>query len=113
MSVLSSATSFARKDDSRGHPPKSSFLVMRKARAGAIVYSPQEEKPMRLVNPILCVLAIVATGGVRSFAQAPASSPQPAAQPNMERVTGIGGFFFRASDPKTLAEWYERHLGVT
>ena len=31
----------------------------------------------------------------------------------MERVTGIGGFFFRASDPKALATWYERHLGVT
>jgi predicted enzyme related to lactoylglutathione lyase len=36
----------------------------------------------------------------------------PAAQP-IERVTGIGGFFFRATDPKGLAEWYERHLGVT
>jgi glyoxylase I family protein len=31
----------------------------------------------------------------------------------MEKVTGIGGFFFRASDPKALADWYERHLGVT
>jgi predicted enzyme related to lactoylglutathione lyase len=31
----------------------------------------------------------------------------------MERVTGIGGFFFRAADPKALSEWYERHLGVT
>jgi predicted enzyme related to lactoylglutathione lyase len=31
----------------------------------------------------------------------------------MERVTGIGGFFFRAADPKALAVWYERHLGVT
>lgn len=30
----------------------------------------------------------------------------------MERVTGIGGFFFRAKDPKALAQWYERHLGV-
>lgn len=30
----------------------------------------------------------------------------------MERVTGIGGFFFRATDPATLAAWYERHLGV-
>jgi predicted enzyme related to lactoylglutathione lyase len=30
-----------------------------------------------------------------------------------ERIRGIGGFFFRARDPKTLAEWYERHLGVT
>jgi glyoxylase I family protein len=29
-----------------------------------------------------------------------------------ERVTGIGGFFFRAHDPKTLARWYEQHLGI-
>ncbi len=29
-----------------------------------------------------------------------------------ERVTGIGGLFFRAHDPKTLAQWYQDHLGV-
>jgi glyoxylase I family protein len=31
----------------------------------------------------------------------------------MEKVNGIGGMFFRARDPKSLAAWYERHLGVT
>ena len=31
----------------------------------------------------------------------------------MERVQGIGGFFFRAKDPKKLAEWYQANLGVT
>jgi glyoxylase I family protein len=31
----------------------------------------------------------------------------------MEKVTGIGGLFFRAHDPKGLAKWYEEHLGVT
>ena len=30
----------------------------------------------------------------------------------MERVSGIGGFFFRARDPEALARWYDRHLGV-
>jgi glyoxylase I family protein len=30
----------------------------------------------------------------------------------VERVTGIGGFFFRAEDPDALAEWYEARLGV-
>jgi predicted enzyme related to lactoylglutathione lyase len=30
----------------------------------------------------------------------------------MERVTGIGGFFFRAKDPTALAQWYADHLGV-
>ena len=29
-----------------------------------------------------------------------------------EKVTGIGGFFFRAHDPKGLAQWYQEHLGV-
>lgn len=30
----------------------------------------------------------------------------------MERVAAIGGFFFRAKDPKALAAWYDTHLGV-
>ena len=30
----------------------------------------------------------------------------------MEKVEAIGGFFFRAKDPKALAEWYDRHLGI-
>ena len=29
----------------------------------------------------------------------------------MKRVTGIGGIFFKAQDPKALAAWYQRHLG--
>jgi predicted enzyme related to lactoylglutathione lyase len=29
-----------------------------------------------------------------------------------ERVLGIGGFFFRARDPRALARWYDTHLGV-
>ncbi len=27
-------------------------------------------------------------------------------------VTGIGGIFFRARDPKALSQWYATHLGV-
>lgn len=30
----------------------------------------------------------------------------------MERVNGIGGFFFRATDAAGLAAWYDRHLGI-
>lgn len=30
----------------------------------------------------------------------------------MQRVTGIGGIFFRSADPKALAAWYAQHLGV-
>jgi predicted enzyme related to lactoylglutathione lyase len=30
----------------------------------------------------------------------------------MARVTGIGGVFLRARDPKALAAWYARNLGI-
>jgi len=30
----------------------------------------------------------------------------------MKRVTGIGGIFFKSKDPKALAEWYRKHLGL-
>ena len=30
----------------------------------------------------------------------------------MKRVTGIGGIFFKAADPKALSAWYRDHLGL-
>ncbi|MBI4912142.1 MAG: VOC family protein [Acidobacteria bacterium] len=30
----------------------------------------------------------------------------------MQRVTGIGGIFFKAQDPVALRAWYQRHLGI-
>lgn len=30
----------------------------------------------------------------------------------MKRVTGIGGVFFKAKDPRALGEWYRKHLGI-
>jgi len=31
----------------------------------------------------------------------------------MEKVLGIGGFFFRAADPEALMSWYADNLGVS
>ncbi len=31
---------------------------------------------------------------------------------DQQRVTGIGGVFFKARNPDQLREWYRRHLGV-
>ena len=30
----------------------------------------------------------------------------------MQRVTGIGGIFFKSPDPKRLNAWYREHLGL-
>src|SRR4030095_3580471 len=30
----------------------------------------------------------------------------------MERVTGIGGIFFRAGNPAATGQWYKDHLGI-
>ena len=30
----------------------------------------------------------------------------------MASITGFGGIFLRANDPKALYQWYERHLGL-
>lgn len=30
----------------------------------------------------------------------------------MAKVTGLGGVFFRSSDPAALAQWYGTHLGL-
>ena len=52
----------------------------------------------------------------------PASSPASATatvsnglagETKMEKVTGIGGFFFRAHDPTALGHWYQQHLGIS
>lgn len=54
-------------------------------------------------------------------AQEPVQPTNPSAQAagqhesggtKMEKVAGIGGFFFRAHDPKALANWYLQHLGI-
>ena len=53
----------------------------------------------------------VAIAGAAAVATGAARAPRQAAG-DMERVQGIGGFFFRAKDPKTLTAWYEANLGV-
>lgn len=45
--------------------------------------------------------------GVWTMAERQDASPLPT-----ERVTGIGGVFFKAKDPKTLGAWYTQKLGI-
>lgn len=42
----------------------------------------------------------------------PDRSPPAAGDTQIEKVTGIGGVFFKARDPKKLRAWYRDHLGI-
>ena len=46
----------------------------------------------------------------------PATLAKPAGKHELggtEKVTGIGGLFFRAHDPEALGRWYQEHLGIS
>ena len=53
------------------------------------------------------LLSLVTAFGWPALAKATSSKGS-----EMEKVAGIGGLFFRAHDPKSLAAWYEQHLGI-
>lgn len=61
---------------------------------------------------VLGVLTAAAGSALLPGPLVAASDQTPAPGLPTERVTGIGGFFFRARDPKALAQWYQDHLGV-
>jgi len=42
-----------------------------------------------------------------------ASAADPPTQSNRQKVLGIGGLFFRSENPKRLAQWYEKYLGIS
>jgi predicted enzyme related to lactoylglutathione lyase len=58
------------------------------------------------------VLAAAAGSALLPGSLSVAGQTPTANNPAKETVTGIGGFFFRAHDPKALAQWYQDHLGV-
>ena len=56
-------------------------------------------------------IAVVFAAGFGAGAWAAGRTQQASALP-AERVTGIGGVFFKAKDPKALGAWYQDKLGV-
>ena len=58
--------------------------------------------------------AIVAAVFAAGFISGQITRAQPKEAPYLpaERVTGIGGIFLKAKDPKALGEWYSEKLGV-
>ena len=44
--------------------------------------------------------------------QEPGPSIPATSENQVERVSGIGGIFLKARDPKKMAAWYREHLGI-
>jgi hypothetical protein len=66
-------------------------------------------------NGVQCIAALCGLGASAAKSQTPdpkSSRGVGVQNPPKEVVTGIGGFFFKAKDPKALAEWYATNLGV-
>jgi len=53
---------------------------------------------------------LLAAGCLWSTRSSSQESSKKAAE--MEKVTGIGGVFLKARDPKAMAAWYREHLGI-
>ncbi|MDD4968945.1 MAG: VOC family protein [Paludibacter sp.] len=59
----------------------------------------------------LLILAL-ATSFCFGFAFKTVITEQSNDQPQMKKVTGIGGIFFKCKDPKKMREWYKTNLGL-
>ncbi|HUR44772.1 MAG TPA: VOC family protein [Candidatus Saccharimonadales bacterium] len=63
---------------------------------------------------VLCVgAATTKTNAIAGLEQQESGDTTNKANPvQMEQVTGIGGVFFKARDPKALVAWYRANLGI-
>jgi predicted enzyme related to lactoylglutathione lyase len=68
------------------------------------------ENPTIMKRTILIVLTLATTFGL-GFAFKTITIQQPN-KTTMNKVTGIGGIFFKCKDPKQMKEWYKTHLGL-
>ena len=64
------------------------------------------------MTAVAAVFTIGFSAGIWSATHAQQAPPAPAAPLPAERVTGIGGIFFKAKDPKALGAWYRQALGL-
>ena len=71
--------------------------------AGAAIALPRHVLAMATKTPV---------SSTHSQPPAKAADHHASGVTEMEKVAGIGGFFFRAKDPKALGQWYLDHLGI-
>jgi len=58
------------------------------------------------------LLALIAGGGCAWQPRESGDTTTNGKEIQMEQVTGIGGVFFKVKDPKAMAAWYRKNLGI-
>jgi predicted enzyme related to lactoylglutathione lyase len=66
---------------------------------------------MRIHRLVILLSLVVACGWALQQRES-GDTTTKAKEIQMERVTGIGGVFFKAKDPKAMAAWYRNNLGI-
>ena len=61
---------------------------------------------------VLCVAAATTKTNGGGALQQRESGDTTSNAKEVEQVTGIGGVFFKAKDPKGMAAWYQKNLGI-
>jgi predicted enzyme related to lactoylglutathione lyase len=63
---------------------------------------------------VLCIAAATTktNAGAALAQQEPGDATPKEKEDQVEQVTGIGGVFFKAKDPKGMVEWYRKNLGI-
>lgn len=85
------------------------FVVARIAYLGAYLSNVRGLRPLCWMIGQIGVLIILAQLLIPQPSQ---KNVEPSQEEQMQKVTGIGGFFYRASDGEALVDWYRNMLGV-
>jgi predicted enzyme related to lactoylglutathione lyase len=65
-----------------------------------------------MTKNVFLVMLAVAASFLLGVAFHSVMTADPSGTPGFKRVTGIGGIFFKAKEPKKVREWYRAHLGL-
>src|SRR5437879_46923 len=67
---------------------------------------------MRTHSYLILSLALVMSACVTDKQKRQSDMSKREKKETAERVTGIGGVFFKVKEPKKMAAWYQEHLGI-
>lgn len=65
-----------------------------------------------ILGSVLTAAIMLSIAAAPSTNRVPAPASPTTAENQLERVSGIGGVFFKAGDPKKMAAWYRDNLGI-